>query len=82
MLDHSYGSLEVDAVTPSGMRVPLLRLRGPRPQWFQRYWLQQPVELSSGTRIELRTTPLPDDSEESATPKRFQLQLALDYVLL
>ena len=82
MLDRAYGSLEIDAVTPSGTRVPLLRLHGPRPQWFQRYWLQQPVELANGTRIELRVTPLPDDSEEPTAPKRFQLQLALDYVPL
>ena len=82
MLDRAYGSLEVDAVTPIGTRIPLLRLHGPRPQWFQRYWLQQPIDLASGTRIELRATPLPDDSEEPATPKRSPLQLALDYVPL
>ena len=51
-----------------------------RPQWFQRYWLRQPAELPSGSKIELRTTPLPDDSEEPATPKRFQLQVALDFI--
>jgi hypothetical protein len=82
MLDRAYGSLEVDAVTPGGTRVPLLRLHGPRPQWFQRYWLQQPVELASGTKIELRATPLSDDSEEPKPAKRFSLQLALDYVPL
>jgi hypothetical protein len=82
MLDRAYGTLEVDAVTPSRTRIPLLRLHGPRPQWFQRYWLQQPVELASGTRIELRTTPLPDDSEEPKPTKHFTLQLALDYVPL
>lgn len=82
ILDRAYGSLDVDAVAPSGMRVPLLRLRGPRPQWFQRYWLQQPVELASGSKIELRATPLADDSEEPKPARQFSLQLALDYVPL
>lgn len=80
MLDRAYESLDVEAVTPSGMHVPLLRLRGPRPQWFARYWLQQPVELASGSEITVRATPLPDDSDEPKTAKRFQLQVALDYI--
>jgi hypothetical protein len=82
MLDRAYGSLDVDAVSPSGTRTPLLRLRGPRPQWFERYWLQAPVELASGSKIEVRATPLSDDSEEPKPTKRFPLQLALDYVPL
>ena len=82
MLDRAYGSMEVDAIAPDGTHIPLLRLHGPRPQWLQRYWLQQPAELASGTKIELRVTPLADDSEEPTAPRRFQLQLALDYVPL
>src|SRR5262249_50637009 len=35
MLDHAYESLSVDAITPSGAHVPLLRLHGPRPQWLR-----------------------------------------------
>ena len=80
MLDRAYESLDVEAVTPSGMHVPLLRLRGPRPQWFARYWLQEPVELASGSEITVRATPLPDDSDEPKTAKRFQLQVALDFI--
>ena len=53
MLDRAYESVNVDAVTPSGTRVPLLRLHGPRPQWFRRYWLQEPVELAAGSKIEV-----------------------------
>jgi len=80
MLDRAYESLHVEAVTPSGAHVPLLRLHGPRPQWFQRYWLQEPVELPSGSSIQVRVTPLSDYSEEPKVTKRFQLQVALDYV--
>ena len=82
MLDRAYESVNVDAITPSGADVPLLRLRGPRPQWFQRYWLQEPVELVSGTKIVVRVTPLADDSDEPKVTSRFPLQVILDYVPL
>jgi hypothetical protein len=82
MLDRAYESLNVDAITPSGTDVPLLRLHGPRPQWFQRYWLQEPVELASGSKIEVRVTPLSDYSDEPAVTRRFPLQVVLDYVPL
>jgi hypothetical protein len=82
MLDRAYESLNVDAITPSGAEVPLLRLRGPRPQWFRRYWLQVPVELPTGTRLAVRVTPLADDSDEPKAPSRFPLQVVLDYVPL
>jgi hypothetical protein len=80
MLDRAYESLHVDAITPSGTHVPLLALHGPRPQWFRRYWLQEPVELANATKIQIRVTPLSDYSEEPKVTKRFQLQVALDYV--
>jgi hypothetical protein len=80
MLDRAYESLNVDAITPSGARVPLLALHGPRPQWFRRYWLQEPVELADGSKIEVRVTPLSDYSQEPRATKRFRLQVALDYV--
>ena len=64
MLDRAYESLNVDAITPSGTSVPLLRLHGPRPQWFRRYWLQEPVELASGSKIAVTVVPLPDYSDE------------------
>jgi hypothetical protein len=80
MLDRAYESLTVDAVTPTGAHVPLLRLRGPRPQWFRRYWLREPVELASGSVIRVGVTPLSDYSDEPKAAKRFGLQVALDYV--
>jgi hypothetical protein len=82
MLDRAYESVNVDAITPSGTAVPLLRLHGPRPQWFQRYWLQEPVELASGSKIAVRVTPLSNYSDEPRVTRRFPLQVVLDYVPL
>jgi hypothetical protein len=82
MLDRAYESLSVDAITPSGATVPLLRLHGPRPQWFQRYWLQEPVELASGSKIAVHVAPLADYSDEPVVTRKFPLQLVLDYVPL
>ncbi len=82
MLDRAYDSVNVDAITPSGAHVPLLRLRGPRSQWFHRYWLQEPVELTAGSKIEMRVTPLSDYSDEPPTTRKFPLQVVLDYIPL
>src|SRR4029077_21268440 len=82
MLDRAYESLSVDAITPSGTTVPLLRLHGPRPQWFQRYWLQEPVELASGSKIAVHVTPLADYSDEPVVTRKFPLQVVLDYITL
>jgi hypothetical protein len=81
MLDKAYASLDIVAITPSGKQISLLRLRGPRPQWFRRYWLQEATELASGSTIEARLTPLADYSDEmKASVDRFPLQIAVDYV--
>jgi hypothetical protein len=82
MLDRAYESVDVDAITASGADVPLLRLHGPRPQWFQRYWLQEPVELAGGSKITVRVTPLSDYSDEPAVTRRLPLQVVLDYIPL
>jgi hypothetical protein len=80
MLDRGYESLNIEATTPSGSHVVLLRLHGPRPQWFQRYWLQEPVELPSGSEIKATASPLSDYSDEPKTSRTFPLAVALDYV--
>ncbi len=81
MLDKAYDSVDVAAITPSGKQISLLKLRGPRPQWFSRYWLQEATELASGSVIEARVTPLADDSDEmKASDGRFPLQVAVEYV--
>jgi hypothetical protein len=82
MLDRAYESLTVDAITPSGSHVPLLRLHGPRPQWSQRFWLQEPVELASGSKIVVKVTPLADYSDEPVVTRKFPLEVVLDYVPL
>jgi len=81
-LDRAYDSLAVDAITPAGKQAPLLRLLGPRPQWPRRYWLQDPVELPSGSKITVKVTPLADDSDEPPFATHANLQLFLDYVPL
>lgn len=79
-LDQPYASVKVDALTSSGRRVPLLWLRGPRPEWRRRYWLAEPVELASGTKIEVTVVPYPADAELPRSVKVYPFQIALDVV--
>ena len=37
--------------------MPLLKLRGVRPEWPRRYWLADPVELPAGTKVEVKLVP-------------------------
>ena len=80
MLDRAYASVNVDAITSSGTQVPLLHLHGPRPQWLQRYWLQEPVELAAGSQIAVTVTPFSDYSDEPKMTRQIPLQVLLDYV--
>jgi hypothetical protein len=82
MLDRAYQSVNVDAITPSGEDLPLLRLRGAQPQWFRRYWLQKSTELPADSKIAVHVTPLPDDSDHPKVTRKFTLQVILDYVPL
>jgi hypothetical protein len=81
-LDRVYGELSVQAITPAGAKVPLLRLRTPRPEWRRRYWLAQPVELPAGSRIEAATTKPSAYIELTGAQfmKTYPLQVALDFV--
>jgi hypothetical protein len=83
-LDQIYGSFAVEAVTPTGGRVPLLRLRMPRPEWRRRYWLAEPVELPAGTRIEVNRTLVPShvDLIGARLMQTYPLEVALDFVPL
>src|SRR5262249_18957753 len=80
MVDRAYASLKIEAVTPAGMHVPLLELHGPRPQWFRRYWLQQPVTLAAGSEIVVTATPLSDYSDEPKVAAPFPLPVSPDFV--
>jgi hypothetical protein len=55
-LDRVYGEFVVQAITPARAKIPLLKLRAPRPEWRRRYWLAQP--LSSLRAAELRSRRL------------------------
>ena len=81
-LDRVYGDFIVQAITPAGSKVPLLRLRTPRPEWRRRYWLAAPVEIPAGSRIEVTTTPPAAYIELTGAQfkKTYPLQVALDFV--
>jgi hypothetical protein len=83
-LDRVYGEFTVQAITPTGVNVPLLRLRNPRPEWRRRYWLAQPVEIPAGSRIEVIATPPSAYIELTGAQlmKTYPLQVALDFVRL
>ena len=62
-LDRPYAAIDVHARLAGGGRVPLLRLRAPRPEWPRRYWLSRPVDLPRGSRIEVAATPASNEAE-------------------
>jgi hypothetical protein len=80
LVDQAYASLDIYAVSSSGRRVPLLKMRGPRPEWPRRYWLVDPVELGPNTKIEITTTPGDPDSGPLMKSVESPLQVALDIV--
>ncbi len=80
LVDQPYTSLEVTAVSASGRRMPLLKLRAVRAEWPRRYWLAEPVELAAGTKIEVKATPGDPDSGPLAAKVQSPLQVSLDFV--
>ena len=62
-LDRPYAAIDVHARLAGGGRVPLLRLRAPRPEWPRRYWLARPVDLPRGSRIEVAATAASTEAE-------------------
>jgi hypothetical protein len=81
-LDRVYGSLTIQAVTPAGQRITLLRLSTPRPEWRRRYWLAQPVDLPAGSRIEASTTAPSAYIELTGAQmmKTYPMEAAVDFV--
>ena len=83
-VDIESSELQVEAVTPSGDRIPMLWLREPDPGWPTRFWFDAPVALPAGSRIEVsaildpaaervqKPTLLGDDSAP--------IRLSVDYV--
>jgi hypothetical protein len=78
-VEQAYESIVIDAVPSSGKRVTLLKLRAAQPQWYRRYWLQDPIELPAGTTIEVTATPSPPDDLAIPVPKRYPLQVGVEY---
>jgi hypothetical protein len=80
--DDTYASVDIDAVLPNGRRVSVLKLRSAQPQWYRRYWLQEPIEIPQGARLEIVARPAPVDEFAIPVTKRHPLQVAVDYVPL
>ena len=78
--DQPYATVNVDAVAPSGRRVNLMRLRAAQPQWYRRYWLQEPIEVPAGSKVEVTAVPAPPDEFGIPVPKRYPLAVDVDYV--
>jgi hypothetical protein len=49
-------SLLAEAVLPDGTMLPLIRLRGPDPDWPRTYRLEEPLSLPKGSRIRFTMT--------------------------
>lgn len=79
-LDQAYSSVDVHAILPNARQVSLLRLHAARPEWPRRYWLSDPIELPQGTKIEVKTTPMPSNADDIPSQKRDKLQIALEYI--
>jgi hypothetical protein len=78
--DQAYSTVHVEAVAPNGRRVSLFKLRAAQPQWYRRYWLQEPIEIPKDSRIEVEATPAPEDDLRFPTTQRYPLQVAVEYV--
>ena len=79
-VDQPYASVSIEAVAASGRHVPLLKLRGIRPEWPRRYWLTDPVELPAGTKIEVKLVPGDPNSGPLTAAVKSPLQIGLDFV--
>jgi hypothetical protein len=80
LVDQAYQSVDIAAVSASGRRVPLLKLRGIRPEWPRRYWLTDPVELPAGTKVEVKLVPGDPNSGPLLATVKSPLQIGLDFV--
>lgn len=78
--DRAYAAVSFEGVLADGRRVPLLSLNAAQPMWYRRYWLQEPIELPAGTKIEVTATPAPPDEFAIPVAQRYPLQVGIDYV--
>jgi hypothetical protein len=61
-------TLFAEAILPDGTTRPLIRLRGPVPEWPRTYRLDEPIRLSKGSRLRL-TLASPDEASLRAAHK-------------
>ena len=78
--DEAYAQVDVDAVLPAGRRITIMKLRSAQPQWHRRYWLQEPIEIPQGAKLEVTARPSPPDEFGIPVPKRYPLQVSVDFV--
>jgi hypothetical protein len=72
----SVTTVRVEAVRAKGAREPLLLLYQPREEWPRRFWLESPMPLQRGDRIEVSATF--DRSADVGDVQPPSLRLALD----
>lgn len=53
-------ALQLDTVSPTGVRTTVIKMAA-RPNWARRYWFDQPLALSRGTKIEVKAVLNGDD---------------------
>ena len=83
-VDIESSELQVEAVRPNGVRIPMLLLREPDRGWPTRFWFTTPVALPAGSQIEVRAILDPAAQRlqkatllgDSTAPIRF----SIDYV--
>ena len=83
-VDIESSELQVEAVTPTGDRIPMLWLREPDRGWPTRFWFDVPVALPAGSQIEVRAVL---DPAAERIPKatllgddRAPIRFSVDYV--
>ncbi len=78
--DQGYKEAVVEAVLPNNRRVTVMKFQAPQPLWYRRYWLQEPIELPAGTKLEVKALPAIVDEFAPPVQKRYPLQVSFDYV--
>ena len=86
-IDLPSSNLQVEVVRPDGTRSPMLLLRGYDPAWPTRYWMQNPLSLPRGSRVEVTAVLKPGASDTGApsllagTGLDASVRLLLDFVV-
>ncbi len=65
-IDLPSSNFQVEVVRPDGTRAPLLLLREYDPAWPTRYWMQNPLSLPRGSRLEVTAVLKPGASDMGA----------------